>query len=825
MAIYTLNVVRNLLRWISFRCRPVAAALILLGMSAVPLSMAAPPEPGQGLFQPTALDIPEAGAGSGSADVARLRRRPVVVDFDRLLAPQGASRGADVSGRGAAAVAERLTLNLFPDVALDAVLDRALRNASGSLTWAGHVVDAPLSAVTLVSRDGVMVGDIQVADRLYRVRPAGEEIGVDGLHLVEEVDATTFPRELTPLPASLPPEAPAGGVSAPRSILQDDGSTIDVLVVYTDDARQVMGSTTAIENLIDQALVETNQSYENSGIAQRLNVVHTAEVAYDESGFDWSTTLGRLRGTTDGYMDGIHALRDTYCADEVVLIVSNTASCGRAYIMTTVSAGFEAWAFAVVSYDCATGYYSFGHELGHTMGARHDWFVDDTNNSPYTYNHGYVNYPDRWRTVMAYNDDCDCRDEASPCPAYEDRATKGTPYCSRFAYWSNPGVSYGGDPMGVPAGSPNAADNHLTLDNTAYTVANFRTSCAGTPDLEIHETAVDDDKSNNSFGNSDGFINCGEIAEVYVTLHNTGDGVARDVMGTISSGDGHLSWPWNKASGYPDIGVGSTGMNSDDFDMALSGSTPDGHTLAFTFLIEASGGAGPWVRSFSLPTYCCNDANDIYTNNDTPAQATSISYDMTLIDLDICSPGDQDYYTFYGQTGEVIMVDVDASVDGSLLDPVLYLYGSDVSTPLQVSDDADDLDPFISYTLPANGTYYLKVKDYYANPPRGGADYYYTFDLVGGLGPLSYHRYTVDDDTVNQSSGNGDGRVQCGETIELYVDLENRGGARAGHHQHHQPLRGVPLHAQQQLSGHARPGHSGEQQRFRFQCGSRYAPW
>ena len=92
------------------------------------------------------------------------------------------------------------------------------------------------------------------------------------------------------------------------------------------------------------------------------------------------------------------------------------------------------------------------------MGARHDWYVDTVVNSPYTYNHGYVNLEDRWRTVMAYNTECSAE----------------TVYCTRLQYWSNPDVTYVGDPMGVAEGQPYAADNRKTLNNTAYTVANFR---------------------------------------------------------------------------------------------------------------------------------------------------------------------------------------------------------------------------------------------------------------------------------------------------------------------------------------------------------------
>jgi putative hemolysin len=43
------------------------------------------------------------------------------------------------------------------------------------------------------------------------------------------------------------------------------------------------------------------------------------------------------------------------------------------------------------------------------------------------------------------------------------------------------------------------------------------------------------------------------------------------------------------------------------------------------------------------------------------------------------------------------------------------------------------------------------------------------------VGPLEYHSHTIDDDTSENSNGNGDGIANCGEDIELYVDLLNQG--------------------------------------------------
>jgi hypothetical protein len=49
----------------------------------------------------------------------------------------------------------------------------------------------------------------------------------------------------------------------------------------------------------------------------------------------------------------------------------------------------------------------------------------------------------------------------------------------------------------------------------------------------------------------------------------------------------------------------------------------------------------------------------------------------------------------------------------------------------------------------------------------------------GTVPSLTYEGHTIDDDNVGSSSGNGDGKVDCGETIELTVDLMNGGTKKA----------------------------------------------
>jgi hypothetical protein len=62
--------------------------------------------------------------------------------------------------------------------------------------------------------------------------------------------------------------------------------------------------------------------------------------------------------------------------------------------------------------------------------------------------------------------------------------------CTRIQYWSNPDVLYSGVATGIPEGQANPADNSMVLDNTAYTVANFRqTICTDLP-VRIDQTGT-----------------------------------------------------------------------------------------------------------------------------------------------------------------------------------------------------------------------------------------------------------------------------------------------------------------------------------------------
>ena len=318
----------------------------------------------------------------------------------------------------------------------------------------GSVAGAPWSSVVLVERNGIVVANIDAFKSNYQIRYRGPGFG----HELREVDPGVFrEKELEPREPKVPDSLDAPPSPGLKATQVDDGSLIDVMVAYTPAVRVAAGGTAAVQLLITAAVAEANAAYTNSGVIQRIRLVHTKEVAYVESG-DAFQDLTRLSGKADGFMDDVHAARDLYAADLVSLWVEG--GCGLASFMGTVGAYFEQFGFSVVSRNCATSNRSFAHELGHNMGLRHDVFVDP-GVTPFAHAHGYIDPPNGFRTIMAYNDGC---------------AAVNT-FCNRVNYFSNPNVNFGGNTTGVAA----TANAKLALDNTRVTVANFRASVATVP--------------------------------------------------------------------------------------------------------------------------------------------------------------------------------------------------------------------------------------------------------------------------------------------------------------------------------------------------------
>ncbi|MCB0186914.1 MAG: hypothetical protein KDE31_21755, partial [Caldilineaceae bacterium] len=376
---------------------------------------------------------------------------------------------------------QRLQLNLFPDKSLTAQRQTVVPAPDGNgYHWIGHLVGVSNSLVYLVVKDQMVVGEIRLPDRLgvdglipgrvYQVRPQD-----NGLHVVREIgprinpdsgsDFRLPPSDLRTIDGATDGAAqPSEGNSA-TTVQTDNGSTIDVLVAYTPAARQYVGSAAAVAMEVELAVGLTNQAYANSGINQRLQLVGLVEVAYTET-TNMNTDLDRLTNKRDGYMDAIHTKRDEVGADLVALLLQvDSDIAGVGWLLKPMDASFEAYAFSVADICCIANDLVFAHELGHNMGAAHDWYVDDAAGA-FDYSHGYVGPACSFKTIMAYGSEC--------------------PWFNPIPYFSNPDLLVEGAAIGVRPGTnlgcrignlnnpPCDADNRLTLNNSALTVANFR---------------------------------------------------------------------------------------------------------------------------------------------------------------------------------------------------------------------------------------------------------------------------------------------------------------------------------------------------------------
>ena len=306
----------------------------------------------------------------------------------------------------------------------------------------------------MVVNGSIVVGTVRTPGAVYTIRTAG-----DGTYVIRQVDESSLPPPGEPLEEDLLSRDTNTDANDPQA---DDGSQIDVMVVYTPLVRRQQGGRAAIEALIDLLVTETNQAYENSGVIHRIRLVLREEVDYVEDG-DSGIDLDRLANYPDEYMDHIHMLRDLYAADLVHILV------GRSDVGGTAQRGGE---FGLTASFVGL---TFTHELGHNMGLRHDRYSSGVPRTGFRY--GYVNQrafepgapvSARWKTIMSYNRQC---------------AQVGGFNCARIPYFSNPDKTYNGDPMGVPfdhssTGADGPADAARGLNERREATANFRRSSA-----------------------------------------------------------------------------------------------------------------------------------------------------------------------------------------------------------------------------------------------------------------------------------------------------------------------------------------------------------
>lgn len=212
----------------------------------------------------------------------------------------------------------------------------------------------------------------------------------DGYEVIE-IDSDKVPpaHQATATPRTFRSVEPALAAPSPPALLQVTNPVIEMLVLYTDQARTDAGGQAALDNLIIASVDDVNSTFQNTTGLEHISasLVHTQ--LYPGFVPTGNHEADLLAIQSDPFVIG---LRDQYRADVVSVMLRNESgnpeveACGAAFtqyqgcLVTSPQpecgpgiANFKDWAFNWVSVECARHplRLAFPHELGHNLGGHH----------------------------------------------------------------------------------------------------------------------------------------------------------------------------------------------------------------------------------------------------------------------------------------------------------------------------------------------------------------------------------------------------------------------------------------------------------------------
>ncbi len=347
----------------------------------------------------------------------------------------------DVQRIESLAVGDEFMVPAEPGATYTARVTRVSRIGQGRVTVEADILEAEESTLLMCLELDAVAMNVHLPrlGGVYRLQYVS-----NGLHASCRLDQRMLPEcsgAVTPpiqLPEILDPDdddrfsvnegridAPDGGDGAAggrTAGCSQSVPVIDVMVVYTDVARNAAGGTNAIRAESRLAIESTNQGYARSGISARQRLVWNGEVAYNESG-SFNDHLDRITANNDGFFDWINTTKDTVNADLCAMFVDDTSSGGLAWCVVSTNQ----YAYSITRWDIAAAAFVHAHETGHNLGCAHDPDnVDCSPASSYGLGHRF-NGSDgvQYRTIMSY--------------------APGT----RINNFSNPNVNFLGTPTGL----------------------------------------------------------------------------------------------------------------------------------------------------------------------------------------------------------------------------------------------------------------------------------------------------------------------------------------------------------------------------------------
>jgi len=424
---------------------------IYISFVAIALASSAMAQNTQDLFSQRTDNV---RAGTGFSLISQLQTDASVKSFEFI----------NVNTAALAQNVIEVNMNLGNGIAFTAFQNDAYNLDGESIVWSGEIdldtmsngkVDRlapsiPLSATSnalfVVTGDRV-IGQINIEGITYELLTTEE----GGNYLLVERDLSKLPDgDDTPRTANGGKIDSAASSNLIPETTRATNTIIRVLQFATRDARDQAGGRNSVRDRMRFFLSQANTVYRNNGIQIRLRNAGIRTPNTRQGTNNAGTLLNQLTNTSDGRWDSFAGnLRNSRNADIVAMVTNsgifipsggrNIALCGIADAISARAAD----GFFIVSQSC-TGF-TFVHELGHLMGARHD---NDPTTSPFSFGHGFVNTGRNFRTVMAVS--------SNPQP--------------RIGFFSTDDQNTNGGSLG----NSTFADNERVHQQRRSTVAGFR---------------------------------------------------------------------------------------------------------------------------------------------------------------------------------------------------------------------------------------------------------------------------------------------------------------------------------------------------------------
>jgi hypothetical protein len=331
----------------------------------------------------------------------------------------------------------------------------------------------------------------------------------------------------------------------------------------------------------------------------------------------------------------------------------------------------------------------------------------------------------------------------------------------------------------VPDGHAAEFDVVIATDEgTTVLGYGFRVFCEGVPfdhDLQVPSSGVhiDDGINGDSAGNDDGAAQCGETIELTVNLRNLDGAATNDVSAELIVDDARLTLLHNTESDYRPIPGGATRKNLDDWDIAIAEDLPVEHisllrlavttpTDRFELLVAIAIECEPGRAMIRRVVIDDGPTGDSIGNDDGVAQCGE------TIEVAVHLTNDWGDRPMTGISTTLIT-----------RDPAVAVLHNSKSAypdlpPGTSGFNEDDWDLRIE-RVPDGHRITLRLDIRQADGPSQRLTIPLTVACEDAPAVVPVWA-TVDDGIFGDSAGNNDERAQCGETIELYLALENASG-------------------------------------------------